>query len=167
MRNKGEYRILKADESMLSRVIEFDRGISWEFVDKEYNNQSYDDFVETHKEVFTLLHNLPGREAFFIAEANTGEIIGLAWVKETWDTVNYIKQAYVYDLEVNASHRGKGLGKRLLNESIQYIKNLGLQKIALRVELYNTNAIAFYLKQGFKPTALIMEKKLFKDGLIK
>jgi ribosomal protein S18 acetylase RimI-like enzyme len=159
MESKDRYRIKIADESMLDKIIEFDRDISWEFADKRYIN-SYDEFTSNHRELFLFLHNLPGKEAFIIAEKDTGEIIGLSWVKETWDTVNYVKQGYIYDLEVSKDHRSRGLGKLLLEKSIIFARSIGLRKIALRVELDNTYAIKFYLKQGFKPTAMILEKKL-------
>ncbi|MEB3756050.1 MAG: hypothetical protein GSR79_04240 [Desulfurococcales archaeon] len=87
-----DYRIIKADDSMLEKIIDFDRRISWEFVDKNYNNESYEEFIKTHREVFMYIHNLPGHEAFLVAKNTSGEILGLSWIKESWDTVNYIKQ---------------------------------------------------------------------------
>ncbi|MEB3756051.1 MAG: GNAT family N-acetyltransferase [Desulfurococcales archaeon] len=59
------------------------------------------------------------------------------------------------------THRGRGIGKLLLEESEKYAGSLGLRKIALRVEIDNSKAIKFYLRNGFKPVALIMEKKIF------
>ncbi|MCE4606276.1 MAG: GNAT family N-acetyltransferase [Desulfurococcales archaeon] len=161
MRANRGIRIVKADESLLERIIEFDRRISWEFVDKNYNNDSYEEFAKTHREVFMYIHNLPGREAFLVADDGSGGILGLSWIKESWDTVNYIKQAYIYDLEVEDTHRGRGIGKLLLEESEKYARSLGLGKISLRVEIDNSKAIKFYLRNGFKPIALIMEKKIF------
>ena len=49
------------------------------------------------------------------------------------------------------SERGKGLGKALLEHSINKAKELGFKKITLETASVLKEAIALYLKYGFKP----------------
>lgn len=154
------YKIFLADESMLEKLIEFDRRMSWEFVDDEYKTMGYEEYSQRHREVFMELYKSPGRSMFIVAEDEQGSLAGSLWLKESWDTVNYVRHAYILDIQVAPAHQGKGLGGRLLEEAVRLAKELGIDKIALRVELKNKRAIKFYLKHGFKPIAITMELKI-------
>lgn len=48
------------------------------------------------------------------------------------------------------SHRGQGLGTRLLQSAIDHAKKIGLEKIELSVYADNAAAIALYKKLGFQ-----------------
>jgi len=57
---------------------------------------------------------------------------------------------------VLAAARGKGLGKRLLQQCIDEAKNIGFEKIYIETMPELTNAIEMYKKYGFTfiPTSL-------------
>jgi len=68
--------------------------------------------------------------------------------------------AYVQDLAVTASHRGKGLGSRLLAVAEDLARTAGVRWIRLSVLADNSNAVDAYDKAGFRPLFSIMEKPL-------
>jgi ribosomal protein S18 acetylase RimI-like enzyme len=68
--------------------------------------------------------------------------------------------AYVQDLAVTASHRGQGLGSRLLAVAEDLARTAGVRWIRLSVLAQNSNAIGVYDKAGFRPLFSIMEKPL-------
>ena len=61
------------------------------------------------------------------------------------------------------SHRGRGIGRRLLEATIQGVRELGLKKIELSVYARNINAIRLYQKLGFEDEGLKKNGR-FADG---
>lgn len=53
-------------------------------------------------------------------------------------------------LYVRPRHHGKGLGKALLEQGLDYVRASGSPSVWLNTNSENTSAIAFYLKQGFE-----------------
>lgn len=154
------YKILRADESMLEEIVEFDRRISWELLEDSGKHGNYEEFQQLHRRIFMALYESPGDNVFFVVLDSDNKIVGLLWLKEEWDTVYYKRQAFIIDIEVDARHRRRGLGKRLLDEAAKYALSRGVNSMALRVELANKKAITFYRRYGFKPIAYIMEREL-------
>jgi len=58
--------------------------------------------------------------------------------------------AYVPTVAVRSSLKRLGIGKLLLEEKIQRLRENGVRKLWLLVTNINTSAIAFYLKNQFK-----------------
>lgn len=84
----------------------------------------------------------------FVAEEK-GVIIGFAlcYVRfSTWKG----QRCYLEDLIVTESHRGKGIGKRLMDAVIQDARNKGFTGILWQVLDWNTPAIKFYEKYHAK-----------------
>ena len=52
-------------------------------------------------------------------------------------------------LAVDPSHRGQGLGSRLVEAAIERLRSLGCQKVNLQVRSSNSAAIKFYESLGF------------------
>lgn len=52
-------------------------------------------------------------------------------------------------------YRGKGLGGKLLDATLQHGKKFGLEKVELHVYASNTSAIALYKKHGFEQEGLV------------
>ena len=53
------------------------------------------------------------------------------------------------------SHRGRGIGTKLLNASLSHARKIGLEKVELTVYTTNTSAIALYEKLGFQKIGFI------------
>jgi len=58
---------------------------------------------------------------------------------------------------VLASHRGRGIGSRLLEATLNYSKKFGFTKVELKVYTSNAAAIALYRKFGFADEGLIRD----------
>ena len=62
---------------------------------------------------------------------------------------NVPKRGRITELVVSKEHRGKKIGKILLDSMKDYLKNIGCKKTLIAVFGYNENAINFYKKNGF------------------
>ena len=62
---------------------------------------------------------------------------------------NVTKRGRITELVVSKEHRGKKIGKILLDSMKDYLKNIGCKKTLIAVFGYNENAINFYKKNGF------------------
>ena len=76
-----------------------------------------------------------------------GKIVGINIIKDLSETATYI-----WDLAVLPEHRGKGLGKYLMQKSHEIGHQLGFEQIILDVTIDNTIAYNIYKKAGYKET---------------
>ena len=68
------------------------------------------------------------------------------------------------NLIVDERHRGKGVGKRLFEAAIDWIRDRGLRSVQTTVWDANTRARDFYFQQGFAPTTLRLELAIEEDA---
>ena len=59
---------------------------------------------------------------------------------------------------------GHGIGRHLLEESIKWADEIGLEKITLTVLKTNTKAIHLYEKNGFEVEGILKKDKRLSDG---
>ena len=80
---------------------------------------------------------------YLVAECG-GEIVGFAgaWI--------VLDEAHVTNIAVRSDHRGKGIGKRLMDKAKEVALRQERRAIILETQSCNTNAIGFYLHQGFE-----------------
>jgi ribosomal protein S18 acetylase RimI-like enzyme len=83
--------------------------------------------------------------AFLVAKDETAKIVGVANARADEDKVIVLNRIYV-----NPAVHESGIGKRLLDEIIEYFK--GAEKIQLEVVENNVASIAFYRNYGFQIT---------------
>lgn len=74
-----------------------------------------------------------------------GQCIGVAIYHDAW-----FKYMYLYDLKVNASARGMGVGKALIRAGYEAARERGYSGIYTQAQDNNLNACMFYLKTGFQ-----------------
>ncbi|MCR4443080.1 MAG: ribosomal protein S18-alanine N-acetyltransferase [Peptococcaceae bacterium] len=65
-----------------------------------------------------------------------------------------IDEAHVTNIAVAPAHRGKSLGKMLLNGLLELAKEKRVQRMTLEVRVSNKIAQALYKKMGFTPAGL-------------
>ncbi len=70
------------------------------------------------------------------------------------------KKLTVDELVIKDSYRGKGLGKKLMNEAKNIALNNNCNRIELNCWLFNENALAVYEHMGFEKQRIIYEMKL-------
>jgi len=80
----------------------------------------------------------------YLAESEEGEITGyaLALIRR--------RDAKLYSLGVAASQRGGGVGRELVERTLEEIKSMGFGRTQLEVRCDNRGAIALYEKSGFR-----------------
>lgn len=73
------------------------------------------------------------------------------------------KSAFLGELFVEEKYRGRGVGRKLLDEVIKVVKNRGFKNLELTVATNNKAAQKLYLELGFKPKK--REYLLFQKSL--
>lgn len=74
-----------------------------------------------------------------------GVCIGVAVYQDYW-----FRYMYLYDLKVNISARGKGIGRALIEAGMTAAKERGYIGLFTQAQDNNLNACLFYLKAGFE-----------------
>ncbi|MEZ4742819.1 MAG: GNAT family N-acetyltransferase [Bdellovibrionota bacterium] len=95
---------------------------------------------------------------FNVVEEKTEIKIGILWIAEKANGDR--KYAYIYDIEINEDHRGKGYGKKVMHLLEDKVKSMNLNSIGLHVFGHNTTAISLYEKMGYRTTNRVMRKDL-------
>ena len=96
----------------------------------------------TAKQAETVLSNTT-----FIVNAVYGEkSVGIVRI-----LTDMLTDAYITDVIVDPDFQGKGLGKQLLDKTLEYLKYNSMENVTLACSLYaNPGKEAFYEKFGFK-----------------
>jgi ribosomal protein S18 acetylase RimI-like enzyme len=86
------------------------------------------------------------------------EPVGMGWI-ELRQRASGVS-AWIYDISVEADHRGRGLGRGLLDALHAAARDLGATSMALNVFGDNPTAIRLYETSGYTVTAQQMKKEL-------
>ena len=70
------------------------------------------------------------------------------------------KSAYIYDIQIDAAHRGHGYGEQALKKTEDLAASMGAARISLNVMGWNHAARSLYDKAGFSVTGIGMTKSL-------
>ena len=111
-----------------------------------------DAVARAHEQIGQLLpegRHTPGQ---FLRKfvAASGERVGILWFATRFDRTP--PQLFIYDIEVEAEHRGKGLGSASMSLLEEEAARLGAEEIALHVFTHNEGAIRLYERLGFVST---------------
>ena len=95
---------------------------------------------------------------FSIHDNTLAKNVGILW----FAVVNWggKRLAFIYDIQVDATMRGKGYGTQALKLLEEKVKALDLDTIGLHVFGFNHTAQALYEKMGYDITNINMAKKL-------
>jgi ribosomal protein S18 acetylase RimI-like enzyme len=108
-----------------------------------------------------ILRERPGN-AFFVAETEAGERVGLLWFGENRNLLTGENEAWIYNVSVVEGHRGQGIGARLVAHAQAYARDRGFQTLGLMVATHNLAARRLYSRLGFDETNVLMKRRL--DG---
>jgi ribosomal protein S18 acetylase RimI-like enzyme len=75
---------------------------------------------------------------------------GDTWIADTWRTGGRIGE--IESLAVLPSHRGQGIGTRLLEALESELASIGIRDLILGVLAGNADAIRLYRRHGYRPT---------------
>lgn len=84
-------------------------------------------------------------ETFFVGAYDSGLCIGLAVLEK-----GFFKYLYLSDLKVNQSHRGRGVGRMLIEKCMEIARTESMRGVSLQAQDNNLSACLFYLKTGFR-----------------
>ena len=108
-----------------------------------------------------LLHSDQG--CILVAEAG-GKVIGMCTGQVVISTAEGGPAVWVEDMVVDAAHRGRGVGRSLLQAMIAWAGEQGATRLQLLADKHNPQALAFYRHIGWQSTALICLRKLSPAG---
>ena len=94
----------------------------------------------------------PGNEVF--ETFHDKESVGIVWL---WiDGTEW----FIYDIDIDAEHRGKGLGRSTMRAIEAYVKKQGGTAIGLSVFGFNEIARKLYESEGYEIKRIQMKKQL-------
>ena len=105
-----------------------------------------------------LPEGLNSKDQFLFSMKDTGRNVGILWFGIRGAEDN--RKAFIYDIVVDVSERGKKYGERALKLLELEVKKRGLSHIGLHVFGHNLVARNLYEKMGYEITNLNLEKKL-------
>jgi len=89
----------------------------------------------------------------------SGILVGYLICQETVTTpldMGY-KWSYISDIYVRPTHRRQGIGKRLLQANLEYLKSVGSEHLRLAVWDRNERAMELYRELGFREHMHILQ----------
>lgn len=100
----------------------------------------------------------PGQHLFTVREKGAGKKLGFLWfARKKSGKGDY---AYLYEIYLAKSARGKGVGTQAMALLEAEARKLRLRAIGLHVFGHNTVAQGLYAKIGYRPTNIVMTKDL-------
>lgn len=101
--------------------------------------------------------------AIFVAEVD-GQLVGLGEVYIREDAPNPLKVSYKYghlqSMVVNAAHRGRGIGTRILEAVEQWARAKNATEIRLDTWEFKEGPLGFYKKGGYTTLRRTLVRKL-------
>ena len=114
-----------------------------------------------------VTNNLRDGAPQFVALVD-GQVVG--WCDVTPRTHPTLSHAGVLGMGVAREHRGRGVGRALLAETLAAAQARGLSRVELVVRADNTAAVALYRKFGFEQEGLLRQyikvDGIFHDALL-
>jgi predicted N-acetyltransferase YhbS len=142
-------RLMKADD--FDAVVAIDANVL-KASRPEYYNLKFE-------KLFQSKNYLP---ASLVAEAEDGTVIGFVMGELYIGEYGISKEKAALDsIGVDPSYQHKGIGKLLINEFVDHLKTLGVQKISTLVQWNDSKLIHFFSANQFSPSNTInLERSL-------
>ena len=93
------------------------------------------------------------RACVLVARADDN-VIGMCTAQLVISTAEGAYSAWAEDVVVDSRHRGKGIGKQLLNALEEWAKGQGATRLQLLADMENQPALEFYRHSGWQPLQL-------------
>lgn len=122
----------------------FQKETSLEQAENEFNQLLPDGLKSKDHYLFTLI------------DGENQEDVGSLWINVQEDGI----EAFIYDIKIHESKRGRGYGKEALKSLDSYAREKDISKISLHVFGHNKVALSLYQNTGFEVTNVLMSKTL-------
>lgn len=111
-----------------------------------------------------LSTQLPDPDRAVLVADDNGTVIGYSFAAiEGYDYMALRGPAgVVHDVIVDPEHRGRGIGRRLLDAALAYLASRGAPRVVLSTAARNGPAQRLFASAGFRPTMIEMTREL--DG---
>ena len=157
------------DKKNLIRIIHFEEAEA--LADLKINLSKETDFIpfpDTDKH--TLISHIKGElsqlssnnRAVYVVE-DAGSLVGYLDIDRY--SMPKVDHAAFLELGIRETHRGLGLGTKLMLEAELWAKSVGVKRIWLYVVVDNIGAIILYLKLGYRFEGLRRDSYFFKGNL--
>jgi len=105
-------------------------------------------------------------ESFIVAELGS-RIVGYVMCRvefglSSFGGLSLVKKGHVVSIAVDKEHRGRGIGRALMEEALAGLRRRGCKEAYLEVRVSNTPAINLYSRRGFKVVRRL--PGYYKDG---
>ena len=80
----------------------------------------------------------------FVAEDNPDQLSGFVQLYPSFCSVSTIPILILYDLYVDQNHRGKGIGRLLMNQASKHAKDNGFKRLELSTAITNVIGQSLY-----------------------
>jgi ribosomal protein S18 acetylase RimI-like enzyme len=154
-------RTVQADDSSVLRQLV----VELQAAEAESNSYTRDGELMADQYVAQLYvgdPDVPGE--VLVAELDDGEVVGYVAVQpnvpQEEPHERFYHYAYISDIAVLVSHRGKGIGRALLSSAENYAHAAGATVIRMGVLAGNGSARRLYSACGFAERELLLEKSL-------
>ena len=110
---------------------------------------------------------LDDADALVLVAEHEGRVIGYTFsAMEGYDYKSLRGPAgLLHDILVDPDHRGRGVGRRLLEETISMLRTRGARQIVLSTAERNASAQRLFARLGFRRTMIEMTRELEGDSL--
>lgn len=111
------------------------------------------DVSKQQKGLELLLKN-PQTATIQVARNGAGKAIGMISAQLVISTAQGAPSAWIEDMVIDASYRGQGIGKALLQNALDWAKSKDATRAQLLVDIENIEALGYYQHLNWESTQL-------------
>jgi ribosomal protein S18 acetylase RimI-like enzyme len=156
---KQLYTIATPNESQLMKLVDlkaaFDRESAWDPTE-EYLNEWIEAVKGIHRKDPNLLRMAIVEDEIIGYCVSVKRLHGYDGVVMdiTW------KNAYIWEVYVKKEYRSSGIGSALIGEVLEYLRQIGVERVSLIVNSWNEEAENFFKELGFSLWGYQLLKRL-------
>src|SRR5579875_929429 len=151
LRRVGRYSLRRAQPEDLPDVI----SINWAALPEHYSDSFFEERLQESPETFLVVEDDQGKRVGYIMCRIE---YGFSHLKK----YGLARKGHVVSVAVLDAHRGHGLGRALMEESMVGMKSRGCSEVYLEVKVSNETAVGLYRKLGFQ--TVTTHHGYYRDG---
>ena len=141
-------RLMKADD--FDAVVEIDNRL-FRTSRREYHEMKFE----------KLFHSNDYLPVSLVAEKEDGTVVGFVMGELYMGEYGIFREAATLDtIGVDPDYQHKGIGKQLINEFLDHLKKVGVQKITTLIDWNYSKMIQFFSENKFSPSKTINLERL-------
>ena len=135
-------------EDLRAQFVPFNQGLAPDFPE-EYSDQAMDRNLER----FLARADRGAMRIFLARDSSTNRYVGFCMT-----TIDENKEGSIDSFFVASDYRGGGIGRELLQRTLDWLENLSAASVKLYLLPENKGARRFYERFGFRPLSLMMKR---------